>query len=143
MSFTNFLNAEALDEIFGQVEMPTWSNLYIALSTGTPDETGGNFIEPGDGTTPGTGYERVTVTNDKIEWLTATITGDVGSLHNRNTITFPTSTGSWETANYFGIFDSGTAPSHLMAFGALTTPQSIGDNNTASFASGTLSVTLN
>ena len=140
-SFTNYLNYEILDQIFGGADYAESGNHYIALSTGTGNviaEDGTSFLEP-----TGYAYARVSVGNNKSEWSVATGDGDT-EVHNRSGISFTTATGPWGTIADYGIYDiAATGLGNLLGFGALTTPQSIANNNTVSFASGALSITLN
>ena len=139
-SFTTYLGVNTLDHVFGLQAMPTgdWANLYIALSTGTPNETGGNFLEP----VASSGYIRKEIANDKTTWTNAT-TGDPSSIHNDIAIEFAIASGGWDTVTHFGIYDSGTiGAGHLLVWSDLDTPKPITINDTASFAANELVITL-
>lgn len=139
MSFSNWLNQEILDEVFGAEAMPSWSNWFVGLSTTTPNSSGLNFTEP----PAGSGYYRVSVTNDKTEWSTAALVNGIsGHVDNRQTIQFGESTGGWGTVTHFGIFVEVTG-ANMVDWGVLTTPQAIAGSNTPSFASGAIDIYIN
>ena len=132
MSFTDFLENELLDHVLGPGSYAAPATVYVALSTTTPTDAGGNFTEPG-----GFGYARVAVTNNATEWPAAV----GGSKSNANPITFPEASGSWGTVTYFGIWDSSVGGNVLM-IGALTTPKAVGAGDTLVFNASGITVTL-
>ena len=133
MSFTDFLELEVLDQLFGGLDYAEPATVYIALSTTTPTDAGGNFTEP-----VGNGYVRLSVANNKTSWTTAA----AGALANAIAFTFATASGgSWGTVTYFGIYDAVSA-GNLVAYGVLTVSKTINDGDTAEFAIGDLDITL-
>ncbi len=132
MSFSDYLEAKVLNHLFGATTYTPSSTLYIALNTGVPTGDGTGFLEPS-----GNGYARVSMTNNKTNWTTAS----AGALENATTITFPQATGAWGTVTHFGIYDDLTN-GNLLGSGALTLSKSIVSGDTASFASGALDITL-
>lgn len=132
MSFTDFLELEVLDQLFGGLDYAEPATLYIALSTTTPTDAGGNFTEPS-----GNGYVRKSVANDKTTWTTAV----AGALSNAIEIAFAIATGSWGTITHFGIYDAVTG-GNLLATGVLSVAKPIDEDDTAKFAVGSLNVTL-
>jgi len=132
MSFTDFLELEVLDQLFGGLDYAEPVNWFIGLSTTTPTDAGGNFTEP-----VGNGYARVSIANDKVTWTTAA----AGALENAIEVIFAQATGSWGTVTHFGIFDALTA-GNLVATGALGTAKLIDNGDTAKFAVGDLDITL-
>jgi hypothetical protein len=131
-SFGNYLELELLDHVFGcgarNYTPPT--NIYVALSTADPTNTGAGIAEPVGGS-----YARVsTITAD---WAVAA----AGALSNANPITFPEATGDWGTITHFALFDALTG-GNMLAHGALTVAKAIGIGDTAKFAAGDLDVTL-
>lgn len=135
MSFSDYLELELLDHILGGVSLPYSppANVFVALSTTTPTDAGGNFTEPSSGN----GYARVQVANNSTNWPAASS----GSKSNGTTISFPQATGSWGTVTYFGVFDQLTGGNCLMT-GQLTTSKSVGALDTVQFSAGNLTVTL-
>lgn len=134
MSFTDYLELEVLDQLFGGQDYVEPANWEIALSTTTPTDAGANFTEP-----VGNGYARVVYANDKgaSGWNNAA----AGLVDNKVDITFPAATGAWGTVTHFGIYDQ-SSPENLVAWGVLTASKVIGDGDTAKFAAGDLDVTL-
>jgi len=136
-SFTDYLEEKVLDYVFGQVAYTPPTGVHFALSTTTPDETGGNFTEP-----TGASYARVSHDNDKTTWTSGLAqVSESGHVENAIAITFPEATESWGTVTYVGIYDD-VSGGNLMAYGALGTSQAISNGNTASFASGALDIYL-
>jgi hypothetical protein len=132
MGFTDFLRNEILDQVWGASDYAEPATLYIGLSTTTPADDGTNVSEPA-----GSGYARVSVTNNLTEWPAAS----GGAKDNANAITFPQATGAWGTVTHVVIYDASTG-GNLLAFGALTTSKSIENGDTAEFAAGDLDITL-
>jgi len=133
MSFTDFLENELLDHVFSAAVFVAPVTTYIGLSTTTPTDAGGNITEPSGGA----GYARVAKTNNVTNWPAA-----VGGLkENGTTVDFPTATGAWGTVTHFFIADAASG-GNILATGALTTPKTIDNGDTASFAVGDIDITL-
>ncbi len=117
------------------------TNLYVALFTVTPTDTGGGTE------VTGTDYLRATVASSLNNWAgtqstgsTAVSTGTSGTTSNNNAITFPTpGSGGWGTITGFGIFDASTA-GNMLIWGALTANKTVNYGDAApSFAAAALS----
>lgn len=108
------------------------ANVFIALYTVAPGETGGGT----EVSTSGTGYARVQLANTTASFA-ATSTS---TKTNAAAITFPTATADWGTVVAFGIFDANSA-GNLLYYGTLTTSKAINNGDTASFASGAITIT--
>jgi hypothetical protein len=109
-----------------------YATLWIALSTTTPTEAGGNFTEPSTGS-----YARVSTV--AADWGAASGTAPAVKS-NTATKTFPTATGDWSSGvnmTHFGLYDASTA-GNLKWWGALTTAKPVLNGDTASFAAGAL-----
>ena len=134
-SFTNYLGMELLDHTFGKgtYSVPT---IYLGLSSTAPNEAGGNITEPSGGN-----YSRKATTAG--DWNTATSTGASGYayLTNANTIEFDTASGTWNTQNYFVLFDGATT-GNVLGWGSLSAQKNIGNGDTARFAASDLTVKL-
>jgi hypothetical protein len=128
-SFSNFWELEILDHIFGKGAYTPATNIFIALSTADPTDSGSGIAEPGSN------YARKSTA--PADWDAAAS----GALDNANAITFVEATGSWGTITHFALFDHLTA-GNMLAHGALGTPQTIESGGTASFAAGDLDVSL-
>jgi hypothetical protein len=132
MSFSNYLELEILDQIFGGLDYAEPATLYIALSTADPTEDGSGLAEPAGGS-----YARKGETNDKTTWSVAA----AGALSNAIAITFVQATGDWGTITHFAVMDS-LAGGNMLGYGALGTAKDIDNGDTARFAIGELDVTL-
>lgn len=120
-----------LDHYFGKATLTPPANLFLALSTTTPTEAGGNFTEPASG-----GYARVSTA--PADWNAATGTAPA-LLTNGNAITFPTASGTWSSGSnmtHWGLFTAAGGGT-VQIWGALDTPRPVlaGDTPTAA-ASG-------
>jgi hypothetical protein len=102
-------------------------NVYIALYTTAPTDAG-----PGTEVTGGS-YARV---DSKGKWATPAS----GSVSNNAVITFPTATADWLTIVGFAIMSALTGGNMLM-WGTLTANKAVNNGDTASFASGALTLT--
>lgn len=131
-AFADYLEDEILDHIFGVGSWSAPGTIYVGLSTTTISDAGGNITEPS-----GNGYARVSKTNDGTTWNTSS----GGTVTNKIAITFPEATGSWGTVTDFFISDNNTG-GNILVYGALTASKAIGTGDTASFAIGDLSISL-
>lgn len=127
MSFSDYLENELLDHVFkvGSFTVPT--NLYVALYTAAPSDAGGGTEVSGGS------YARV----NHNSWDVAA----GGATENTGTVTFATATANWGTVTHVGIHDDLTA-GNLIAWAALSASKSVDSGDTASFADGTLDITL-
>lgn len=122
-----------LDGIMGDPDYTPPANWFVALSTTTPTEAGGNFTEP-----VGNAYARVSTAD--ADW-SAAVGAQPSTKSNGNAITFPTASGSWGTVTHFGLFDASTSGNFRM-WGVLTASKTIGNGDTASFAASALVLKL-
>jgi len=118
----------ALNHVRGSA---TAGNLYIALFTADPTETGSIANECNY-----TNYARKAVARSSAGW---TVTSNV--VTNTAAITFVTA-GSSETATHYGICKAGTrAVADLIMYGEFTSPLSISNGVTPQIPAGSLSIT--
>ena len=127
MSFSNFLETEILDHVFGGNAYVAPATKYLALFTAAPGEAGGGT----EVTTVGTSYARQSVA--------FTVTGDTAS--NTAAVEYATATASYGTVTHVGIFDAASA-GNLMAYAALTTPKTIASGDVFRVPAGDLDITL-
>lgn len=129
MSFSNYLENELLDHLLktGAYSVPT--NIYIALSTADPGESGGTIAEPS-----GNNYARTACNT----WDTAAS----GQSANTGAVTFPQASGSWGTISHFALYDASTS-GNMLAYGSLAVSKAIGSGDTAQFAAGAITIGLN
>lgn len=134
--FTDTTEQGILDGLFND---PAWApptTLYLALSSTTPTEAGGNFTEPSGGA-----YARVSTV--AADWSAASGTAPAVKT-NTATKTFPTASASWASGSnltHFGIYDASTA-GNLLCWGALGTAKPVLNGDTASFAASALVIKL-
>ena len=93
MSFSNFLETEILDHVFGGNAYTAPGTLYLALFTAAPSDAGGGTE------VSGTNYVR--------KAITFTVTGDTAS--NSAAVEFDTAGSNWGTITHVGIYDASTA----------------------------------
>lgn len=125
MSFSNYLETEILDHVFGGAAYTAPTTLYLGLYTAAPSDTGGGTEVSGGS------YARQSVA--------FTVTGNTAS--NTSAIEFPTATASWGTVVYVGVFDS-LSGGNLMAYAALTTNKAIDTGDVLRVPAGDLDITL-
>ena len=130
-SFSDFLELEVLDHVFGNAAYTAPATVYIALYTVAPTDAGGGTEVTGGS------YARVAVTNNATNFPAAA----AGAKSNGTVITFTTATASWGTVVAFGIFDALTL-GNLLAWADLTTNKTVDNGDTASFAVNDLDLTL-
>ena len=130
-SFSNYLELELLDHVYGGADYSRPATLYVALFSVDPSDAGGGTELSGDG------YERVAVTNNSTNWPAA----DAGAKSNGAAITFPTATGDWDEVTAHGIFDHATA-GNLLSWGELTVNKTALTGDTIVFNIGDLDITL-
>jgi len=132
-SFSNFLEDEILDHVFGAAAYTAPATVYVSLYTVTPTDASASGTEVTGGS-----YARVAVTNNATNWPASS----GGAKANGTAITFPAPTASWGTVVAFAIYDAATVGNEL-AWGALTVNKTINNGDAApSFAIGDLDITL-
>ena len=125
MSFTNHLETEILDHVFGGNAYTAPSTLYLGLYTATPSDTGGGTE------LSGSGYAR--------QAMAMSVSGNTAS--NSAAEEFATATGSWGTVTHVGVFDASTS-GNLLAYGALSTSKTIATGDVFRIPAGDLDITL-
>lgn len=125
MSFTNFLETEILDHVFGGAAYTAPTTHYLALYTAAPGETGGGTELSGNA------YARQSVA--------FTTTGNTTS--NTAAVEYPTATASWGTVTHIGVFDALTG-GNLMAYATLTVSKTIDSGDVFRVPTGDLDITL-
>lgn len=127
MSFSNYLETEILDHVFGGNAYTAPGTLYLALFTSNPAEDGSGT----EVTTSGTAYARQSVA--------FTVSGNTAS--NTAAIEYPTATASYGSVTHVGIYDASTA-GNLMAYAALTSAKTIASGDVFRVPAGDLDITL-
>lgn len=125
MSFTNYLETEILDHVFGGAAYSAPGTLYVGLFTSAPGEAGGGVEVSGGG------YVR--------QSAAFTVTGNTAS--NNASIEYPTATASYGTVTHVGIFDAASG-GNLMAYASLTASKAIDTGDVFRIPTGDLDITL-
>lgn len=137
-AFSEYLQNKILNHVLRNVTYTSESaNLYIGLCTATPsDASFGTEVS-------GNAYARVAVGTN---WNAPATTGSPMTATNSTTLTFATPTPSgWGTVSHFVIanhLSNATASLNLLAWGTLGSSKTINAGDTVSFASGSISVSL-
>jgi len=141
MPFTTYTNNNIIAALFNGTTFPMLGDLYMALSSTTPTQAKGtttpywNFTEPTTG-----GYTRLFLNNGTGTFAVPT----VGSTTNNGaTPTFPntnSATASFGNAiTYFGFFDA-QAGGNLLAYGQMSTSQTINTGQQLQFAENSITI---
>ena len=126
MSFSNYLETEILDHVFGGNAYTAPTTHYLALFTAAPGETGGGTE------CTGTSYARTAVT--------FTVSGNEAT--NSAAVEFATAGNNWGTITHVGVFDALTS-GNLMAYGTLTASKTVETGDVFRVPAGDLDITLN
>jgi len=125
MSFSNHLETELLDHVFGGNAYTAPSTLYVALYTSNPDEdNSGTEVSGGS-------YARVSAT--------FTVSGNTATTD--AAVEFATATASWGTVTHIGVMDASSG-GNLLCYAALTTAKAIDTGDVFRIPTGDLDITL-
>ena len=132
MSFSNYLENQVLNHITGKTAF-TQPTVFVGLSTTSPAEDGTNITEPTGGS-----YARVATTG--ATWAAAAN----GATSNAAAITFATASADWASGSNFTnvvLYDA-VSGGNFLAYGTISTPKPVLNGDTASFAIGNITITL-
>jgi len=136
-TFSDFLELELLDHVFGAAAYTAPATLSFGLWTATLSDTstGATAGEPS-----GNGYDRVDVTNNATNFPAAA----AGAKSNGTAISgWAAVGGNWGTITHGAATDSSTpGAGNITGWFDLTVSKVINDGDTASFAIGDFDVTL-
>lgn len=131
-SFSDFLENELLDHVFGNAAYTAPATLYISAYTAAPTDAGGGTEVSGNA------YARVAVTNNATNFPAAS----GGAKSNGVAIVFPTATpATWGSVVAIGIHDALTA-GNLLGYDGAITPKTVAANDTLRIPIGDLDITL-
>lgn len=130
-SFSDFLENELLDHVFGAAAYTAPATVYVALYTVAPTDAGGGTEVTGGA------YARVAVTNNATNFPAAS----GGAKSNGTVITFPTATANWGTVVAFAILDA-AAGGNFLCWADLAVNKTVNNGDTAEFAVNDLDITL-
>lgn len=128
-SLSNYLELKLLDHFLKTASFTVPTNIYVALSTADPGESGSGLAEPS-----GNGYARVAHNT----WATAASR----ATSNSGTVTFPTASGAWGTISHWALFDASTS-GNMLAYGSLSVSNAVVNGNIVTFAAGEIDITAN
>ena len=144
--FTTYYATQLVNNLFRTAPSTPggWTNItrpatiYVALFTTAPTDayTSGS---PTGVECSGGSYARVAVTQADAQW--SGMTGTPLAFDNTNAITFAQASASWGDVLAFGIFDAVTT-GNLLWWGTVSPTRTVSSGATASFAAGTLDLTL-
>lgn len=127
-AMSTYLANKLLDHFLKTAVYTQPSNLYVALSTANPGDTGSGIAEPS-----GNNYSR-TLCNS---WVAASN----GATYNTNAITTAIASGNWGTISHTAIFDASSG-GNMLWYGSISPSQAVGANDYMEWAAGDFDVTL-
>ena len=127
MSFSNHLETEILDHVFGGNAYTAPGTLYLALHTANPDEDGSGA----EVSTSGTAYARQTVA--------FTVSGNTATTS--AAVEYATATANFGTVTHVGVWDASTS-GNLLAYAALTSSKTIETGDVFRVPAGDLDISL-
>ena len=126
MSFTDFLEVELLDHVFGGTAYTPPATVYAALFTTATSGTGsGTEVS-------GASYARQAMAFDAAV---------AGATDNTSAVEFPTATSSWGTITRTALYDALTG-GNMLAESALTVSKVVADGDVFRFQAGEFDITL-
>lgn len=129
-----YVSQKILNYIFGGGTFTQPTNLYLALFTVAPT------VSTTGTEATGSGYARVTVACNTTNW--PAISGSTTTLTSGAAFTFATATGNWSSSSNMtdaGFWDALTS-GNLLYWGDLTVAKPVLNGDTASFASGAVTI---
>ena len=111
-SFSNYLENKILNHILKVSSFSVPANIYVALSTTDPDDSGSGISEPADGA-----YARVLCNT----WNTAS----ARATKNTGAIQFAEAVNAWGNISHFALFDAITG-GNMLGHGSFATPRYVG-----------------
>lgn len=143
-AMSDYLENKLVDHILRGQTFTSPTNVYVALFTGAPSDSGGGTEVSGGS------YARVAVSGALTSWAgtqsagsTTASSGTGGQTSNNSAITWGAApTANWGTVTNFGIFDASSG-GNLLFHGALTASKTINNGDPApSFPTGSLVITF-
>lgn len=131
-AFSNYLNLELLDHVFGcgTRDFAPAADIYVGMSAANPGGDGSGLAEPSGGS-----YARVQ--SDESDWAASS----GGIVVNSGALTFPQAGAAWGTMTYLAAFDASTA-GNMLIYGALSSSRVVALGDIVAYAVGQVSVFL-
>ena len=124
--FSDYLESALLNAVFRNTSYTSPATVYVALYTAAPSDAGSGTEVTGNG------YSRQSASFNAPSG---------GSIANNGAVTFTASGGAWGTVSHFGVFDASSG-GNLLAWNSLNASKTIADGDSAEFASGALTISL-
>lgn len=131
-ALSDYLENALIDHIFRNSTFSRPANIYIALFTAAPSDSGGGTEVSG-----GSYARQAVATGASSGWDAAS----GGATANTSTVTFPTATANWGTITHIGLFDASSA-GNLLFHGALTASKVVNSGDIFRINAGDLDITL-
>jgi hypothetical protein len=130
---SDYLEDNIVKHLFRTGSYTKPSNLYVALYTAAPSDSGGGTEVTGGS------YARVACNPSDSNW--AATSGTNGVTSNVAAINFGTASASWGTITHFGILDASSG-GNLLVWGALSASKTVGSGDAFQIPAGSLTVTV-
>ncbi len=131
-----YFSQKLLNQTFGGTAYSFPATLFLALFSVTPS------VSTAGTEATGTSYARVSITCNTTNW--PAISGSTTTMTSGAAFTFPTAGGNWSSSANLtgaGFLDSALGGSNnLLYFGDLTVAKPVLSGDTASFASGAVTI---
>lgn len=120
------LENKLINHIFRNTDYARPANIYLALFTAAPSDSGGGTEVSG-----GSYARQAVATGASSGWDAAS----GGATANTGVVTFPTATADWGTITHVGVFDASTS-GNLMFHGALSSNKTVSNGDIFRFNAG-------
>ncbi len=120
------LENKLINHIFRNTDYTRPANIYLALFTAAPSDSGGGTEVSG-----GSYARQAVATGASSGWDAAS----GGATANTGVVTFPTATADWGTITHVGVFDASTS-GNLMFHGALSSNKTVSNGDIFRFNAG-------
>lgn len=141
-ALSDYLENKLIDHLFRGTAYTAPTNLFVALFTANPSDTGGGTEVTGGS------YARVSVTSGTAAWAntqasgTGASTGTGGTTSNLGAVTFATPSATWGSITGMALFDASTG-GNMLIWAPLTTTKTVNNGDPApSFPVGSLTFQL-
>jgi hypothetical protein len=131
-ALSDYLENALINHIFRNTDFTRPANIYVALFTAAPSDSGGGTEVSG-----GSYARQAVVTGASSGWAAAA----GGATENSATITFPTATASWGTITHVALFDASSG-GNMLFHGALAVSKAIGSGDIFRINAGDLDLSL-
>ena len=144
LGLSDYAENKVVDDLFRATDYSATSpaSFYVFLSsTACSDSATGTELSGGS-------YARVGITRATASWkgthgsTTGASSGTNGTISNAAAVTFPTATGDWTAASYWGLIDTASGAGNIIVCAALSAPRTITTGATASFAIDALTIQI-